>query len=233
VGLETVKKDHEKIMRVLVVEDFEILARTLGTGLRREGMAVDVVLDGAEALEHLAVNRYEVVVLDRDVPGVHGDEVCRQIVAEHSQSRVLMLTAASTVRQRVDGLGLGADDYLPKPFDFSELVARIRALGRRSTTALPPTLESGDITLDPNCRVVRRAGRIVDLSPKEFAVLECLLACSGRLVSAEELLERVWDEAADPFTTAVKTTIRRLRVKLGDPPVIHTVREGGYRVGAP
>lgn len=220
-------------MRVLVVEDFEILARTLGTGLRREGMAVDVVLDGAAALEHLAVNRYEVVVLDRDVPGVHGDEVCRQIVAEHSQSRVLMLTAASTVRQRVDGLGLGADDYLPKPFDFSELVARIRALGRRSTTALPPTLESGDITLDPNRRVVRRAGRVVDLSPKEFAVLECLLASGGRLVSAEELLERVWDEAADPFTTAVKTTIRRLRAKLGDPPVIHTVREGGYRIGQP
>jgi DNA-binding response OmpR family regulator len=231
VGLETVKKDHEKIMRVLVVEDFEILARTLGTGLRREGMAVDVVLDGADALEHLAVNRYDVVVLDRDVPGVHGDEVCRKIVAEHSQSRVLMLTAASTVRQRVDGLGLGADDYLPKPFDFSELVARIRALGRRSTTALPPTLESADITLDPNRRVVRRAGRLVDLSPKEFAVLECLLASGGLLVSAEELLERVWDEAADPFTTAVKTTIRRLRAKLGDPPVIHTVREGGYRIG--
>jgi len=154
-------------------------------------------------------------------------------VAEHSQSRVLMLTAASTVRQRVDGLGLGADDYLPKPFDFSELVARIRALGRRSATALPPTLESGDITLDPNHRVALRAGRRLDLSPKEFAVLECLLASAGRLVSTEELLERVWDEAADPFTTAVKTTIRRLRAKLGDPPVIHTVREGGYRIGQP
>jgi DNA-binding response OmpR family regulator len=216
---------------VLVVEDFEVLARAIGTGLRREGMAVDVVLDGTDALDHLAVTRYDVVVLDRDLPGVHGDEVCRRIVAGHSHSRVLMLTAASTVRQRVDGLGLGADDYLPKPFDFAELVARIRALGRRSTAALPPTLESGDITLDPNRRVATRAGRRLDLSPKEFAVLECLLAAEGRLVPAEELLERVWDEAADPFTTAVKTTVRRLRAKLGDPPVIHTVREGGYRIG--
>jgi DNA-binding response OmpR family regulator len=196
-------------------------------------MAVDVVLDGNDALEHLAVTRYDVVVLDRDLPGTHGDEVCRRIVAGPSQSRVLMLTAASTVRQRVEGLGLGADDYLPKPFDFAELVARIRTLGRRSATALPPILESGDLTLDPNNRVAFRAGRRLDLSPKEFAVLECLLAATGRLVSAEELLERVWDEAADPFTTAVKTTIRRLRAKLGDPPVIHTVREGGYRIGAP
>jgi DNA-binding response OmpR family regulator len=220
-------------MRVLVVEDFEILARTIGTGLRREGMAVDVVLDGNDALDHLAVTRYDVVVLDRDLPGIHGDEVCRQIVAGHSQSRVLMLTAASTVRQRVDGLGLGADDYLPKPFDFAELVARVRALARRSAMALPPTLESGDITLDPSRRVASRGGRRLELSPKEFAVLECLLASAGRVVSAEELLERVWDEAADPFTTAVKTTIRRLRAKLDDPPVIHTVREGGYRIGEP
>ena len=218
-------------MRVLVVEDFEILAAAIGTGLRREGMAVDVVLDGTEALEHLAVTRYDVVVLDRDLPGVHGDEVCRQIVAGRSQSRVLMLTAASTVKERVDGLGLGADDYLPKPFDFAELVARVRALARRSTAALPPTLESGDVTLDPGSRTASRAGRRLELSPKEFALLECLLASPGRVVSAEELLERVWDEAADPFTTAVKTTIRRLRAKLGDPPVIHTVREGGYRIG--
>ena len=218
-------------MRVLVVEDFEILARTIGTGLRREGMAVDVALDGDDALEHLAVTRYDVVVLDRDLPGVHGDEVCRQIVAGRSQSRVLMLTAASTVKERVDGLGLGADDDLPKPFDFAELVARVRALARRSTAALPPTLESGDVTLDPGSRTASRAGRRLELSPKEFALLECLLASPGRVVSAEELLERVWDEAADPFTTAVKTTIRRLRAKLGDPPVIHTVREGGYRIG--
>jgi DNA-binding response OmpR family regulator len=220
-------------VRVLVVEDFEILARTIGTGLRREGMAVDVVLDGDDALERLTVTRYDVVVLDRDLPGVHGDEICRRIVSSHAQSRILMLTAASTVRQRVDGLGLGADDYLPKPFDFDELVARIRALGRRATAAVPPTLASGDVTLDSGRRVATRGGRRLDLSPKEFAVLECLLAADGRLVSAEELLERVWDEAADPFTTAVKTTVRRLRAKLGEPPVIHTVREGGYRIGAP
>jgi DNA-binding response OmpR family regulator len=218
-------------MRVLVVEDFEILARTIGTGLRREGMAIDVVGDGIDALEHLAESRYDVVVLDRDLPGVHGDDVCRQIVANHPYSRVLMLTAASTVTERVDGLGLGADDYLAKPFDFSELVARIRALGRRSPDAVPPTLRFADITLDTSRRVAMRGSRRLDLSPKEFAVLECLLGAGGRLVSAEELLERVWDEAADPFTTAVKTTIRRLRAKLGEPPVIHTVRVGGYRIG--
>lgn len=218
-------------MRVLVAEDFEILARAIATGLRREGMAVDVVLDGTDALESLAVTRYDVVVLDRDLPGTHGDEVCRRIVAEGSGSRVLMLTAASTVADRVDGLGLGADDYLPKPFDFAELVARIRALARRSVAMVPPILENGELTLDPSRRVASRSGRRLDLSPKEFAVLECLLAAGGRIVSAEELLERVWDAEADPFTTAVKTTIRRLRLKLGDPPLIHTVREGGYRVG--
>jgi len=216
---------------VLVVEDFEILARTIATGLRREGMAVDVVLDGEDALLHVAVTRYDVVVLDRDIPGVHGDEVCRRIAFEQSTTRVLMLTAASTVRQRVDGLGIGADDYLTKPFDFDELVARIRALGRRIATALPPVLSHEDLVLDPARRVVTRAGRRLELSPKEFAVLECLLAADGRLVSAEELLERVWDEAADPFTTAVKTTIKRLRAKLGEPGVIHTVREAGYRIG--
>lgn len=220
-------------MRVLVVEDFGILARTIGTGLRREGMAVDVVGDGIAALERLGVVRYDVVVLDRDIPGVHGDEVCRRIVADHSSSRVLMLTAAGTVADRVDGLGMGADDYLPKPFEFAELVARIRALGRRPTTALPPILTSGDLTLDPAHRVATRAGRRLDLSPKEFAVLECLLAAGGRPVSAEALLDQVWDEAADPFTTAVKTTVRRLRTKLGDPPVVHTVREAGYRIGTP
>jgi len=219
------------LVRVLVVEDFAILARTIGTGLRREGMAVDVVLDGDDALEHLAVTRYDVVVLDRDLPGVHGDEVCRRIVAGPAHTRVLMLTAASTVRDRVDGLGLGADDYLPKPFDFAELAARVRALGRRSAAALPPTLECGDLALDPNRRAASRGGRRLDLSPKEFALLECLLASGGRVVPAEELLERVWDQAADPFTTTVKTTVRRLRGKLGDPPVIHTERGGGYRLG--
>jgi DNA-binding response OmpR family regulator len=218
-------------MRVLVVEDFEVLAAAIGSGLRREGMAVDVVLDGDDALEHLAVTRYDVVVLDRDLPGTHGDEVCRRLVAGPSGSRVLMLTAASTVKERVDGLGLGADDYLPKPFDFAELVARVRALARRSVAPLPPVLEAADVSLDPNRRVAFRAGRRLDLSPKEFAVLECLLSSPGRLLSAEDLLERVWDEAADPFTTAVKTTIRRLRAKLGEPPLIHTVREGGYRIG--
>jgi DNA-binding response OmpR family regulator len=218
-------------MRVLVAEDFEVLARSIGTGLRREGMAVDVVLDGNDALEHLAVTRYDVLVLDRDLPGVHGDEICRQLAAGRAASRILMLTAASTVKDRVEGLGLGADDYLAKPFDFAELVARIRALARRTTAPMPPTLHAFDMTLDPSRRVAFRGGRRLDLSPKEFAVLECLLSDPGRVVSAEELLERVWDEAADPFTTAVKTTIRRLRAKLGDPPVIGTVREGGYRIG--
>jgi DNA-binding response OmpR family regulator len=218
-------------MRVLVAEDFEVLAQSIGTGLRREGMAVDVVLDGEDALEHLAVTRYDVVVLDRDLPGVHGDEVCRRITADGVGSRVLMLTAASTVRDRVEGLGLGADDYLPKPFDFAELVARVRALARRSAPAVPPVLIAGDLRLDPARRVAERGGRRLDLSPKEFAALECLLAAGGRVVSAEELLDRVWDEMADPFTTAVKSTIRRLRGKLGDPPVVETVREGGYRIG--
>ena len=174
---------------------------------------------------------YDVVVLDRDLPGTHGDEVCRRLVAGRSETRVLMLTAASTVRERVDGLGLGADDYLSKPFDFAELTARVRALGRRSSAPLPPTLESGDVTLDPSSRVAFRAGRRLELSPKEFAVLECLLASAGRAVSSEKLLERVWDEQADPFTTAVKTTVLRLRAKLGDPPIIQTVREGGYQIG--
>ena len=162
-------------MRVLVAEDFEVLARAIATGLRREGMAVDVVLDGDDALESLAVTRYDVVVLDRDLPGAHGDEVCRQIVAGGCGSRVLMLTAASTVADRVDGLGLGADDYLPKPFDFAELVARIRALARRPSVAVPPVLKAGDLTVDPARRVAFRAGRRLDLSPKEFGVLECLL----------------------------------------------------------
>ena len=216
-------------MRVLVVEDFEVLARSIGTGLRREGMAVDVVLNGNDALGHLAITRYDVVVLDRDLPGVPGDEVCRQIVAGGSESRVLMLTAATTVKDRVGGLGLGADDYLSKPFDFAELVARIRALGRRATPAAPPMLEAGGLVLDPSRRVALRGGRRLELSPKEFSVLECLLASGDRVVSTEELLERVWDDAADPFTTAVKTTIRRLRAKLGEPPLIETVR--GYRIG--
>ncbi len=220
-------------MRVLVTEDDEILATAVAAGLRREGMAVDVALDGAAALERLAVTRYDVVVLDRDLPGVHGDDVCRALAAGGSGTRVLMLTAARSVRERVEGLDLGADDYLPKPFDFAELVARIRALGRRAAAPLPAILTRGDLSLDPARRVAVRAGRRLPLTTKELAVLECLLAANGRPVPAEELLERVWDEAADPFTTTVKTTIRRLRAKLGDPPVIQTVRESGYRIGEP
>jgi DNA-binding response OmpR family regulator len=220
-------------MRVLVVEDFPVLARAVGAGLRRAGLAVDVVLDGADALEHLAVTGYDVVVLDRDLPGVPGDEVCRQIMAGDAGTRVLMLTAAGSVADRIEGLDLGADDYLPKPFDLGELVARVRALGRRRAPALPPVLERDGIRLDPSRRTATRSGRPLALTPKEFGVLECLLAADGRLVSTEQLLERVWDEAADPFTTTVKTTIRRLRAKLGEPPAIHTVREGGYRVGRP
>jgi DNA-binding response OmpR family regulator len=202
----------------------------IAVGLRREGMAVDVVLDGAAALNHLHITPYDVVVLDRDLPGVHGDDVCRRLVAARSGTRVLMLTAASTVRDRVDGLGLGADDYLVKPFDFAELVARIRAISRRPAAVLPPVLEHGDLTLDPARRVAVRAGRRLDLSPREFGLLEYLLAAGTRVVSAEELLERVWDESADPFTTAVKQTMRRLRLKLGDPPLIRTVRESGYQI---
>jgi DNA-binding response OmpR family regulator len=193
-------------------------------------MAVDVSLDGADALAHVALHRYDVVVLDRDLPVVHGDQVCRTIVAGHGDTRILMLTASSTIGDRVQGLELGADDYLPKPFEFAELVARVRALGRRSATAVPPKLVGGDITLDPARRVAYRGPRRLELSPKEFSLLEYLLAADGRVVSAEELLVRVWDEAADPFTSTVKTTIGRLRAKLGEPPVIETVREAGYRI---
>ena len=218
-------------MRVLVVEDFEVLARSVATGLRREGMAVDVALDGTAACERLAETRYDVVVLDRDLPGVHGDEICRRLARSRSTTRVLMLTASGTIEDRVDGLSLGADDYVPKPFAFAELVARVRALARRANPPLPPVLACGDITLDPARRTALRAGRRLELSPKEFAVLECLLATPGLVISAEELLERAWDEAADPFSSAVKLTVHRLRAKLGDPPVIETVREGGYRIG--
>jgi DNA-binding response OmpR family regulator len=174
-----------------------------------------------------------VVILDRDLPGVHGDDICRQLAHDRSESRVLMLTAADTIEDRVDGLGLGADDYLPKPFAFAELVARVRALARRATPPVPPVLSYQDLTLDPARRVAFRGGRRLDLSPKEFALLECLLTSPGFVLSAEELLERVWDEVADPFTTAVKKTMHRLRTKLGDPPVIVTIREGGYRIGEP
>ncbi len=217
-------------MRVLVVEDQRRLAEAVAEGLRREGMAVDISYDGADALTHVAVNSYDVVVLDRDLPAVHGDQVCRALVDQHAEARVLMLTAASTIADRVDGLELGADDYLPKPFEFAELVARVRALGRRPGVAVPPKLQRGDLTLDSARHVAFRGDRRLLLSPKEFALLEYLMAADGRVVSAEELLARVWDEAADPFTSTVKTTIGRLRAKLGEPAVIETVREAGYRI---
>ena len=217
---------------MLVVEDERLLADAVAEWLREDAHAVDVAYDGDAALERLGVNDYDVVVLDRDLPVVHGDDVCRRLVAGGAETRVLMLTAAAEIDDRVAGLALGADDYLPKPFDFAELVARVRALARRPAMAVSPVLEYGELSLDPGRRVAARSGRRLDLSAKEFAVLECLLAADGRPVPAEELLERVWDEAADPFTTAVKTTVRRLRAKLGDPPVVHTVREAGYRVGA-
>ena len=217
-------------MRVLVVEDHAKLAMTMASGLRQAGMAVDVVFDGKDALDHLALNAYDVVVLDRDIPGVHGDDVCRALAAEGSTSRVLMLTAAGAVEDRVEGLGIGADDYLPKPCDFAELVARIRALVRRPGASLPATLSYGDVRLDPSRRVATRAGRPLSLNPKEFAVLEVLLAAPGVVVSAEEILARVWDEEADPFSQAVRTTISRLRAKLGDPQVIETVARAGYRI---
>ena len=217
-------------MRVLVVEDQAKLATIVATGLRRAGLAVDVVFDGTDALEHTASTPYDVVVLDRDLPGVGGDEVCQTLVAGGSATRILMLTGARTVGDRIEGLGLGADDYLPKPFDFGELVARIRALVRRPGATLAPVLCRGDLRLDSARRRVTRAGTELALNPKEFAVLEVLLAAGGTVVSSEELLERVWDEEADPFSQAVKTTMSRLRAKLGDPPVIETVTRSGYRI---
>ncbi len=217
-------------MRVLVVDDQERLAAAIATGLRREGMAVDVSLNGESAVARAQSVTYDVIILDRGLPGLSGDEVLELLLGEGCSSRILMLTAASTVLDRIEGLGLGADDYLPKPFDFGELVARIRALGRRTGISSLPTLRHGDLTLDPARRVVLRSGRRLSLSPKEFAVLEYLLEANGRVISTEELLEHVWDAATDPFTTTVKTTVGRLRTKLGDPPIIMTVREGGYRL---
>jgi DNA-binding response OmpR family regulator len=217
-------------MRVLLVEDHAELADTVAAGLRREGIAVDVALDGHEALARLALTDYDVLVLDRDIPGVHGDQICRSLVAEGRDGRILMLTAAASIEDRVDGLGLGADDYLPKPFAFAELVARVRSLARRSGAQLPPVLVHDDLRVDPANRLASRDGRRLSLSPKELAVLEHLLGACGRIVSAEELLEHVWDENADPFTTTVKVTIRRLRTKLGEPPLIETVPRAGYRI---
>ena len=216
-------------MRVLVVEDQETLANRIAEGLRDQGMAVDVAYDGAAAVEVTAVNRYDVVVLDRDLPRVHGDAVCASLVAGPSPARILMLTAAAAVEDRVDGLNLGADDYLPKPFAFTELVARVRALSRRAPST-PPVITRGDLTMDRARRRVSRDGRLLALTRKEFGVLEAVLGADGAVVSAEELLESVWDEHADPFTNTVSVTMARLRRKLGDPPLIETVIGSGYRL---
>lgn len=219
-------------MRVLVIEDQVEMAEAVAVGLRRAQMAVDVALDGPSGLERALVNDYDVVVLDRDLPGLHGDQVCAALVATRCRSRVLMLTAAAEPEDLIEGLGLGADDYLGKPFDFPVLVARVGALARRAHPVVPPLLRVGDLVVDTAQRRAFRAGQALDLGPKEFGVLELLVASEGRSVSAEELLERVWDEFADPFTNAVAVTVSRLRAKLGDPPLIETVPKSGYRVGA-
>lgn len=217
-------------MRVLIAEDEKPLADLIGEGLRRHAMAVDVVYDGGAALALLSVNDYDVAVLDRDLPHTHGDVVCRELVARDARTRVLMLTAAASVPERVAGLGLGADDYLPKPFDYAELVARVQALARRSRPAVPPVLTRANIVLDSSRVQAFRDGRYLALSRKEFAVLEVLMRADGAVVSAEQLLEQAWDENADPFTTAVRVIVSRLRTKLGDPACIETVPGVGYRL---
>ena len=217
-------------MRVLLAEDERRLAGAIARGLRREGMAVDVTHDGASALLKARVFPYDVVVLDRDLPEVHGDEVCRRLSDDERTTKVLMLTAADTLDDVVDGLSLGADDYLPKPFEWKELVARIRALARRAGLARPAVLRHGDVELDPARRLVTRAGRELDLTPKEFGVLEALMGADSAVVSAETLLAQVWDEHADPFTNTVRMTIMTLRRKLGEPAVLETVMGAGYRI---
>ena len=216
-------------MRVLVAEDQVKLAETVAVGLRREGMAVDIAFDGQQALDRAVVTSYDVIVLDRDLPAVHGDEVCRQLIARGCEGRILMLTAAATIEDRVDGLGLGADDYLSKPFAFAELVARVRALSRRPPSA-PPVLHRGDLTVDRARHRASRGDRSLSLTRKEFGILEMLLAADGAVVSAEDLLEHVWDAHADPFSNIVSVTMARLRRKLGDPPLIETVVGKGYRM---
>jgi DNA-binding response OmpR family regulator len=217
-------------MRILVVEDEPLLADAVAEGLRREAHAVDVVYDGGAALERLDVHDYDVVVLDRDLPVMHGDDVCQRLVERDTALRVLMLTAAAAVDDRVSGLALGADDYLPKPFALRELTARVAALGRRARPAAPPVLRRAGISLDQYRREVYRNGRYVPLSRKEFAVLAELLRADGTAVSAEHLLEKAWDENADPFTHAVRMTILKLRRKLGDPPIVLTEPGVGYRI---
>ncbi|MBO8192440.1 response regulator transcription factor [Streptomyces oryzae] len=217
-------------MRVLVVEDEEILAETITEGLRDQAIAVDSVYDGAEALYRTSYTDYDVIILDRDLPEVHGDEVCRQLVAKRSSSRIIMLTAADDVTEKIDGLALGADDYLAKPFLFGELVARVRALARRSAPPLPPILERAGIRLDPQRRTVERDGRPVVLRKKEFSLLEELMRADGRVVSVEQLLDRAWDENIDPFSNVVRVAMVALRKKLGEPRIIETITGVGYRL---
>jgi len=220
-------------VRVLVADDERLLADTVAEGLRRLAMAVDVGYDGGQAEELLADNSYDVAVLDRDMPGRTGDELCAALAGRPGAPRVILLTAAAGIRDRVEGLGLGADDYLTKPFAFAELVARVQALSRRPGVVLAPVLERAGVVLDRPRHHAAREGRVLDLSPKEFAVLEVLLRADGRVVSHEELLEQAWDAHADPFTNAVRVAVMSLRRKLGDPPVVHTVPKAGYRIGDP
>jgi DNA-binding response OmpR family regulator len=217
-------------VRVLIAEDEPRVGDAVARGLRREGMAVDLARDGALALQKALSAPYDVVVLDRDLPEVHGDDVCRTLAAERPDTKVLMLTAAAGVEDLVGGLAIGADDYLPKPFRFAELVARLRALARRAGAARPPVLEAGDVVLDPARREATRAGRPLDLTPKEFAVLEVLLSAQGNVVTPDELAEHAWDEQLDPLSNTVRMTIMTLRRKLGDPPLVETIRGSGYRV---
>lgn len=219
-------------MRVLVVEDDAALADVVARGLRQAGLAIDVAGDGEDALVKAEITPYDVVVLDRDLPCIHGDDVCRALLRTAPTPRVIMLTAAGTLDARVEGLAIGADDYLPKPFAMAELVARVHALGRRPGAVIPPVLFVGDVALDPSRRLVTRADRPLALTRKEFGVLEALASRPGAVVSAEELLERVWDEAVDPFTNAVRITVMTLRRKLGDPPIVETVVGVGYRLVA-
>jgi len=217
-------------MRILLIEDDTELSDAVATGLRRRRFAVDTAWDGISGLERAELNDYDVVVLDRDLPGLHGDEVCARLVARGTRSGILMLTAADRPRDLVDGLSIGADDYLPKPFDFAVLAARIGALARRRQPTLPPVLTAGDLVVDTARRRATRGGVPLLLTPKEFGVLELLASAQGRTMSAEELIERVWDENADPFTNAVKITISRLRGKLGQPDLIETIAKSGYRI---
>ncbi|MGG7465395.1 MULTISPECIES: response regulator transcription factor [unclassified Plantibacter] len=220
-------------MRVLVAEDETFLAEAIRAGLRQEAIAADLVHDGDAALEAITINQYDVIVLDRDLPGTHGDDVCRTIVADYPEIRVLMLTAARRLDDKVSGLGLGADDYLSKPFEFPELVARLRALVRRNVESRPPILELAGVRLDPFRREVFRGGSYIKLSRKEFAVLEVLMQAGGGVVSAETLLEKAWDENVDPFTNTIRVTVSNLRRRLGSPWVIQTVPAAGYRIEEP